>query len=372
MKEQNFLATHYGVVVSVVGAVALVAGLAFFFVSGGDDPDVAADEAVQQVRRMKPGKTGVSPVDMTALDAAVRLVKSPATVASVSEKDENFLASERRVTCKKCKKVISADVKAFPECPFCHEKQETPKKVVLDADGDGIPDEWEKRFGLNPNDASDAQKDPDGDGFTNLEEYKAGTDPKDPTDHPDYLDSVTIQLPLASTYMPFVFTKAVPLPNNNWRGEFFFPQKKDDYGRMGRTVSVVLGQEVADKKNRSGFVFKSYAKKSEKRARKGMKGLTVDVDVSEAVVQRKSDGKLVTLVIAENKKSKPQSVDVKATLVYARGETKQIDVTPGDEITLNRDKFKVLSIEPVGTTDVKIMFQNVRSGVKKTLSALAH
>lgn len=372
MKGQNFFAAHYGVLVAVFGALAFVAGIVFFVVSCGDDPDVAAGEAAQQVRRMKPASTGVKAVDMTALDAAVRLVKNPTTIASVAEKDANFLSSERRVTCKKCKKVISADIKAFPACPFCGEKQETPKKVVLDADGDGIPDEWEKRFGLNPNDVSDAQKDADGDGFTNLEEFKAGTDPKDPTDHPDYLDSLTIQMPLTSTYMPFVFTKAVPLPNNNWRGEFFFPQKKDDYGRMGRTVSVILGQEVADKKNRSGFVFKSYAKKSEKRARKGMKGLTVDVDVSEAVVERKSDGKRVTLVIAESKKAKPQSIDVKATLAYARGTTKQIDVTPGDEITLNRDKFKVLSIVPVGANDVKITFQNVRSGAKKTLSALAH
>lgn len=372
MKGQNFFAAHYDVLVAIVGALALVGGIVFFVVSSGDDPDVAADEAVQQVRRLKPAKTGVAPVDMTAFDAVVRQIKNPTTVASVSEKDANFLASERRVTCKKCKKVIAADIKEFPACPFCGEKQETPKKIVLDADGDGIPDEWEKRFGFNPNNAADAAQDADGDGFTNLEEFKAGTDPKDPTDHPDYLDSLTIQLPLTSTYMPFVFTKAVPLPNSNWRGEFFFPQKKDDYGRMGRTVSVVLGQEIADKKNRSGFVFKSYAKKSERQARKGMKGVTIDVDVSEAVVERKSDGKRVTLVIAESKKAKPLPVDVKATLVYARGETKQFDVTPGQEITLNRDKFKVLEIIPVGTTDAKVTLQNLRNGAKKTLSALAH
>ena len=372
MKDQNFFAANYGFLVAIVGALALVAGIVFFVVTGGEDPDVAAADAAQQIRRTKPAKTNVPPVDMTAFDAVVRLVKNPATVASLSEKEANFLASERRVTCKKCQKVISADIKEFPACPFCGEKQETPKKVVLDVDGDGLPDEWENRFGLNSNDASDAQKDLDGDGFTNLEEFKAGTDPKDPADHPDYLDSLTIQLPLTSTYMPFLFTKAVPLPNNNWRCEFFFPQKKDDYGRMGRTVSVKNGEEVADKKNRSGYVFKSYAKKTVKRTRKGMKGVTVDVDVSEVVVQRKSDGKLVTLVISENKKAKPQPVDVKATLVYSRGATKQFDVTPGDEITLNRDKFKVLEIVPVGTNDAKVTFQNVRNGVKKTLSALAH
>ncbi len=371
MKDQNFFVAHYDIIVAVVGALALVCGVAFYFISGGDDPDVAAGDVVQQIRRLKPSETGVKPIDKTALDAAVRLVKTPPSVAVVSEKEASFLSSERRITCKKCKKVIPGDVKAFPACLFCGEKQETPKKIVLDVDGDGLPDEWEKRFGLNPNDVSDAQKDADGDGFTNLEEFKAGTDPKDPTDHPDYLDSVSVQLPLTSTYMPFVFTKAMPLPNNNWRCEFFFSNLKDDYGRMGRLVSVRNGEEIADKKNHSGFIFKSYEKKEAKRTRKGMKG-AVSVDVSEVVVQRKSDGRLITLVIAENKKAKPQSVDVKATLSYVRGETaKQFDVTPGDEITLNRDKFKVLEIVPVGTNDAKVTFQNVRTGVKKTLSALA-
>lgn len=40
-----------------------------------------------------------------------------------------------------------------------------------DADDDGMPDEWERKNKLNPNDASDASKDRDGDGYTNIEEY---------------------------------------------------------------------------------------------------------------------------------------------------------------------------------------------------------
>lgn len=48
-----------------------------------------------------------------------------------------------------------------------------------DLDHDGIFDLWEQRFGLNPNDAADAQVDKDGDGLTNLEEAKAGTNPFD-------------------------------------------------------------------------------------------------------------------------------------------------------------------------------------------------
>lgn len=39
-----------------------------------------------------------------------------------------------------------------------------------DTDGDGIPDEWEKGHGLNPNDAADG-KEKNADGYTNLEVY---------------------------------------------------------------------------------------------------------------------------------------------------------------------------------------------------------
>ncbi|MFO7991108.1 MAG: NosD domain-containing protein [Thermoplasmata archaeon] len=46
-----------------------------------------------------------------------------------------------------------------------------------DDDGDGMPDWWEEKYGLDPKDPSDAEKDPDGDGKTNLEEFNEGTDP---------------------------------------------------------------------------------------------------------------------------------------------------------------------------------------------------
>ena len=43
--------------------------------------------------------------------------------------------------------------------------------MPVDSDHDGIPDDWEKAHGLNPNDPSDANKDLNGDGYTNLEKY---------------------------------------------------------------------------------------------------------------------------------------------------------------------------------------------------------
>ena len=41
----------------------------------------------------------------------------------------------------------------------------------LDSDADGMPDSWERRFGLNPHNPADGVTDKDRDGYTNLEEY---------------------------------------------------------------------------------------------------------------------------------------------------------------------------------------------------------
>ncbi|MBK1815668.1 hypothetical protein JIN84_08575 [Luteolibacter yonseiensis] len=51
-------------------------------------------------------------------------------------------------------------------------------KPNQDADNDGMPDDWEKYYGFNPDDASDALIDSDEDGTINLAEFKFRTNPQ--------------------------------------------------------------------------------------------------------------------------------------------------------------------------------------------------
>ena len=56
-----------------------------------------------------------------------------------------------------------------------------------DADGDGMPNEWEQKYGLDWTNPADAEEDPDKDSFSNLKEYQLSVElgvevlPKDPT-----------------------------------------------------------------------------------------------------------------------------------------------------------------------------------------------
>lgn len=68
-----------------------------------------------------------------------------------------------------------------------------PFFASTDADGDGMPNEWEETYGLNPLVAQDPSTDTDGDGLTDLEEYQAGTSPLDTdSDGDGFSDSVDV------------------------------------------------------------------------------------------------------------------------------------------------------------------------------------
>ncbi len=73
----------------------------------------------------------------------------------------------------------------------------TPYK---DSDNDGMPDEWETKHNLNPNDPADSTKDLNGDGYTNIEKFIYNIDPTKKTDWKDPKNNIdpTTPSPLAA------------------------------------------------------------------------------------------------------------------------------------------------------------------------------
>jgi len=352
-KDGNFFKAHYDWVAAAVALAALAAGGVMYFGSMGTDSDALAAEKVSEVNGMPPGGEAVKAADLADFTRTTKIAKNPTSLSEVTDDKGSFLASEARMLCTNCPAVVLKDVKA---CPACGVTLETVKVEDVDADQDGMPNDWEKRHGLNPNDPADANLDKDGDGFTNLEEFEAKTDPTDRDSHPDYLDSLKLQLPLNETKLPFYFTGTMKVPAG-LKYQFKDPSRAKEYDRG--VYSILAGEEIG----KSGFSPSSYVPKTEEKAMGG--GMKKKVDASEAIVVRKSDGKKVAMPV--NRKGIP--VDVKATLVYGRDGGKTFDVVTGDAFELNGEKYAVKEIKRAAK-GATLTVEQTKSGKIRTLSAL--
>lgn len=103
-----------------------------------------------------------------------RIVKTVKTGKTYYVKDAKEFISpyvKRRLPADSYKQGIITDPSQVGGLP---EYNGTP---YIDTDKDGMPDAWEIKYGLNPNDYGDAVLDCNGDGYTNIEKYINGIDP---------------------------------------------------------------------------------------------------------------------------------------------------------------------------------------------------
>ena len=179
-KKSAFLAEHYDKLVLGAALAVLVGSLVALLVAAGSNQADAAKfkQRIQALGPFERRNVGVVP---GLLFAAAR--EAARTSYAMSGTNVAFLVAPERVSCVKCSQPIPMDADV---CPWCSAEQPSETVTVdetWDSDNDGIPDEWEKKFSLDPF-SDDSALDPDTDGFTNLEEFQAGTDPKDAKSHP--------------------------------------------------------------------------------------------------------------------------------------------------------------------------------------------
>lgn len=354
----NFFTAHYEWIALALAIIVLALAGVYAVSEFSKNAEAETDAVLRKIDPAGTHPSGVEPANLTDYKKAMEKMEKPDLIPEVKGAEASFLASEKRITCKFCTKPIRF---GFETCPFCKQKLPEKKAIVLDADGDGLPDEWERRYGLNPDDPADANADSDNDGFTNMEEYLAKTDPKDAKSHPDYLDSLKLELPLKETFLPFYFVSAMKTPNGV-KLEFSDPKRRNDYGKLGYRYSILEGADVGD----TGFVAKKYTQKSEKRKIEGGNGMERTVDVSTVTLVRKADNKTIILRIEEKRKP----LDVQAKLVYSRnGKVEEFTVVPGSVISLNGTKFAVKSIRGKAK-GASITLEEVETKRNKTLEAL--
>jgi len=178
-------------------------------------------------RSRKP-PSNTQPVDLSLLSTRIEGLIDP---FQIEEWTHRLMVAELRVSCVKCARPIPY----FAEkCPYknCNADQPSLKpNADKDSDMDGMPDEWEKKYGLNPN-LDDANRDMDDDGFTNLEEYDSGTNPADPNDFPPPVVKLkivkTARIPLALTFQAIASRKdGVYCVKNRMTGRDYYVKTND-------------------------------------------------------------------------------------------------------------------------------------------------
>ncbi|HMP72100.1 MAG TPA: hypothetical protein PKE55_02450 [Kiritimatiellia bacterium] len=174
-KPSGWMQQNYDKLLLVVVLIALLGSGAFLLIRLSSE-----HAALKQIEVRRPDQPKeVQPIDYDLFTSVREQLHSPLTLG----------LAQRRMLVGDLRVASIPDGLPIPfaarTCPFTGAEQPAiVDERDRDTDGDGIPDWWEIKHGLNPMDPSDALMDSDGDGFSNLEEFLAGTDPNDPDDFP--------------------------------------------------------------------------------------------------------------------------------------------------------------------------------------------
>ena len=388
VSKQNFFKDHYDWLVAFVG-LALLAGVVFLFVSSDNLSEEDARSACEaELKQRKPVHKDVAAADFSVLDKVRSDMEAPSLLQVPSDKAGNFLASECRVYCQNpdvaaCHKPIPFKSK---ECPYCGFKQRSEDDMEavrggVDADKDGMPDAWELKFGLNPNDPSDAKKDADGDMFTNFEEFEAKTDPKNPESHPDFLDFLALASDLRTEALPFMFKMATPIPSGHRLTFVATARNQEKKPVIGDAVvkgvaTAEVGKEIVfelmkikyvkgraqDDKVKTGWRVVKYDKKEDRVLKPGTEQKVL-VDVSTAELERIRDKRTITVQVGVRK---PVAIEEQIDLVWNRGEGKKFTVTAGSEFSLVNRKYKVKKLAKDGNA-CKVTIEDLGKKTEKII-----
>lgn len=335
----NFLKRHYEWLALGVAFVVLVIAVLSAVGSFGEDPAEVTAGTLRSLDSARPPKQVTRSAELSAHERVTAQLKTPPQVKDIKAKEGNFLSSALRIFCRnaECQRAIPQGI---TNCPYCKQPTVLASEIVYDTDKDGMPDTWEKLYGFNFRDPTDAALDADGDEFTNLEEFNAKTDPRNRASHPDYLDDLSLNPELKETLLPFYFDSAMKTPGGV-KITFRAPNmaNNEGYGTRGAVYRVVEGEEIG----KTGWIAGKYTQKSERVKVQGGNGAEREQDVSTVTVKRVQDARELKLTVGVKKRL---AVDVQAEFVYSRGKNaRSFTVVAGDEFELSGVKYKVIKIE---------------------------
>ena len=331
-----WLARYYDKLIALVALVGMVGALSMLLL--GKSREASEVQAyASRIASLKPENPEVEPISLSAYSNALAYLNRPYRIPIDSNRQAGFFIPETRVWCAN-RDCLALLARTATECPVCQTAQPAePTEVAgYDGDGGGIPDAWERTYGLNPLDPADDRLDSDGDGFDNLAEFKAGTDPTDPKSHPDLLGLIRVEK-IVATRLPIKFMGATRLPNgqhrcqiNMWEG-----------GRKQATSYFVLEGEPIGK---TEYNLLRYIETSEKRI-SPVTG-TAMTFIDKRVEIGRGD-KVIKLKLDEN----AVEADYRITLVQTL-DGSRFEVAGDGEFKVGDKKYRVISVDNQATAVV--------------------
>jgi hypothetical protein len=321
---------HYDKLVALAGLVFLGVS-AFLFVGGRATTESETQTFRDKIKRLTPDNPDVVDISSRIGSYAVPIsrIAKPLQISNDRTKRVGFFVPEMRIWCVRndCRFPLAPD---WTKCPQCGTEQSAKpiESVNADSDGDGMPDEWERKYDLNPQDPADAELDSDEDGFTNLQEYKDGTDPLDAKSHKDFATLLRV-VKIEATPLPIVF-KGFFMENKDGKQYSFAYQKA--------TLRAKVGDQIANVNDKIDSGFK-----------------LVSINEDAEVVENKATGmktKLPTAVVSSGDKTFTLSVDkiandtdYKITIAKDFGDKGEIIIDGGKEFRIGDKVYRVVKAD---------------------------
>lgn len=330
-------------------AILLLAASVFFFVKSRGMVDSDMKKFGRSLQK-DPEHPSVGALNLLPYSNAIAHIAHPQRIANNPERKIGFFVPETRVWCANlsCRAPLPPNAE---KCPVCGTEQPSEKTGTVvasddvDTDGDGMPDVWERKYGLNPTDPSDASADPDEDGFSNLLEFQNGTDPTNKNSHPDPVSFLRVAK-IEATPLPLVLKSASATS-----------QSQIDYTdastKQTFTCWVKLGQEITANlgKIKTGYTLVSVTNREEMVELKGIGKVKRSIGYATVANGKKR--------IELRQDTRASDTDYKISLVLAYDNT-VLSVSSDDEFKVAGKSFRIIKVDKEASTVV------IKSTVGKT------
>lgn len=319
------LSAHYDKLLAILSLLALVVSLVYLAVQVGM-VNAREKEFTRMLSQIKIEHKDAPAVETDEFEVARNEIRNPLTIDYSSWTNIHMFVLEKRVTCVDCTLPIPWDAKV---CTFClfPQPQDLIDRDDYDGDGDGITDQVEKKYGLNPRDPSDALEDLDGDDYSNLAEYKAGTSLIDKESFPPPEAELYVQKITANPFK-LRFKSVMRMPG----GDIKFALNLQMGRGMIKTYFAKL-EEVVE-----GFTLSKYEEKTEMRVISAYGPKPREIDVSELTLTR--GDKSIVLI-----KGKDVQHDEYMVTFWFKLEDSTFDKEKGQEFALKGKKYELKSID---------------------------